>query len=193
MGCDALLLLRWPGSQIAFRLALLARPLHLVCQINRSRNVSPAFYYHSRCWWRWRSNVMSFMHTFPWDYSTNNILFPFCYAGSRSSTVSHQLRTNQRDPSYPPTAAANDVLIKWYSPLDNTSLPSLSQYKKQSFIHSFNHLDAPIPFQTYVPIYSSLLPHASHFLVMIGVAHSSISYTYTSGSVYLFLSAANLL
>ena len=136
---------------------------------HQSRNVSPAFYYHSRCWWRWRSNLMSFMHTFPWDYSTNSILFPFCYAGSQSSTVSHQLRTNQKDPSYP-LLLSSKRCSKWYSLLDNISLPSLSQYKKQSFIHSFIHLDEPIPIRTYSSTH--LFFHASHFLVMIEVAHS---------------------
>ena len=141
MGCDVLLLL---GSLLKRALvAILSRQgLSISMSNHQSRNVSPAFYYHSRCWWRWRSNLMSFMHTFPWDYSTNSILFPFCYAGSQSSTVSHQLRTNQKDPSYP-LLLSSKRCSKWYSLLDNISLPSLSQYKKQSFIHWFDHLDVP--------------------------------------------------
>lgn len=73
-----------------------------------------------------------FYDTFPWDYSTNNILFPFCYAGSQSSTMSHQRRTNQRDPPYPPHSS-----VLWYSLLDNHHFHRfLSTRSNHSSIHS---------------------------------------------------------
>ena len=112
--CFALVEVTW--SQIAFRLALSARPLHLNVKSSITKRIPSK-----------RNTLLSFSvlvavavecdvfhDTFPWEYSTNNILFPFCYAGSQSSTMSHQRRTNQRDPPYPPHSS-----VLWYSLLDN--------------------------------------------------------------------------
>ena len=151
MGCDALLLLRWPGSQIAFRLALLARPLHLVCQINRSRNVSPAFYYHSRCWWRWRSNVMSFMILFLEIIQ----LTTFCFLSVMQVRNLLLCRTNVVQTRgirrTHPTAVFYDIRY-------STIITSIAFSVQEAIIHPFIHPSRWANSNSNILIYSSLLP-----------------------------------
>ena len=165
MWCFAFVEGTWVSNSLAASLSRQDLSILFVKSIDRL-NVSPAFYYHSRCWWRWQSNVMSSMHTFPWYYLTNIILFPFCHAGSRSSTstMSHQLRTNQRNPSYPiNTAVANDVL----NDTCHSTIHHLHRFLSttSNHIHPFIQPSSRCAYSiSNIPIYSSLLPHASHFL-----------------------------
>ena len=186
MGCDALLLLRWHESQIAFRLALSARPLHLNVKSSITKRI-PCILLSFSVLVAVAVECDVFHDTFPWDYSTHNILFPFCYAGSQSSTMSHQLRTNQRDPSYPHSINKRDVLNDIRHSTIHHFHRFLGSRSNHSSIHSTILMRLLFFHASHFPVRDWSSPQPSFCCLVDSLR------LYTRTVLYLFLPPANLL
>ena len=128
-----------------------------------------------------------FHDTFPWDYSTHNILFPFCYAGSQSSTMSHQLRTNQRDPSYPHSINKRDVLNDIRHSTIHHFHRFLGSRSNHSSIHSTILMRLLFFHASHFPVRDWSSPQPSFCCLVDSLR------LYTRTVLYLFLPPANLL